>query len=92
MQGDTLNSPFVSMLRDPAAGAASTDPWLRTIITGEPGMAGVARAPDLGEFSVSPSRLISPSAANMLSTQETEVVFYGKDLASFLTHWTPNPF
>jgi hypothetical protein len=92
MRGDTLNSPFVSVLRDPAAGAASTDPWLQTIITGKPGLSNVAKAPDLGEFSVPPSRLIGPRETNTLSQTETEMVFHGSDLAQFLNKWIKNPY
>ena len=60
MRGDTTNSPFVSVLRDADAGAASTDPWLRTIITGQPGGSGAAQASDLGTFFVPSKRLVSP--------------------------------
>ncbi len=90
MQGFVENSPFVSLTNDPVAAAASTDPWLRTIATGEPGLPGVARAPNLSEFSVPASRLIPPS--NALSISEGEYLFTGDDLINYLVETRANPF
>ena len=94
MRGDTANSPFVSMIEDPAKLAASTDPWARTIATGEPGAPGVARAPDLGEFSVPKTNIVYPKAGNALSIAETERLFYqtGKSLVDYLAKWITNPY
>ena len=33
VRGDTIDSPFVSVIRDPARLAVSTDPWASTIAT-----------------------------------------------------------
>ncbi|MBK8255262.1 MAG: RHS repeat-associated core domain-containing protein [Polyangiaceae bacterium] len=92
MRGYTKNSPFISMIEDPSALANSTDPWARTITTGKPGMSGVLRAPDLGEFSVPTSQMYWPLPDNLLSIAETEVLFHGRDLAPFLVQWQANPF
>lgn len=92
MRGDVVNSPFISLLEDPARGAATTDPWLRTIITGHPGVPGVSRAPDLGHFRVPVDRLVYPAASNTLSRLETEVLFWGDDLIRHLVGWRANPF
>src|SRR5262249_35663095 len=81
MQGVVENSPFVSVTDNPAAAAATTDPWLRMI---------VARAPNLSEFSVPASRLIPPS--NVLSLSEGEMLFQGDDLYNYLVNTGPNPF
>jgi hypothetical protein len=75
------NSPFVSVTDNPAAAAATTDPWLRMI---------VARAPNLSEFSVPASRLIAPS--NALSISEGEYLFQGNDLSNYLVETRANPF
>ena len=85
------DSPFVSVGGDPLALASSTDPWLRTIATGKPGIPGVMRAPDIGIFRVPLSRLIMPHSTNPLSIQETEMLFYGDDLADYLVKWIKNP-
>jgi RHS repeat-associated protein len=92
MQGLVSNSPFVSVTDNAAAAAASTDPWLRTIATGKPGVPGVAQAPDLSEFSVPSSRLIAPALTNTLSISEGEFVFLGNDLHNFLVRTIKNPF
>jgi RHS repeat-associated protein len=92
MRGNTRNSPFVSVVESPTALAHSTDPWARTIVTGRPGMQGVKRAPDLGEFNVPRERLYGPQPDNALSIAETEQLFLGDDLADFLTTWRSNPF
>lgn len=91
MRGMTLNSPFVSVLKDPLGAVTSTDPWLRTIATGSPGASGVRRAPDLGAFEVPSSRLTAPRAENTLSIEETELLFEGRDLETFLKSWQKNP-
>lgn len=90
MQGFVENSPFVSVTDTPAAAAASTDPWLRTIATGEPGLPGVAQAPNLSEFNVPVSRLIAPS--NALSISEGQYLFQGDDLSNYLVETRPNPY
>lgn len=69
-----------------------SDPWLRTIATGDPGVNGVARAPHLSEFSVPPDRLIAPSSDNALSLSEGEFLWQGNDLADFLVETRPNPY
>jgi hypothetical protein len=92
MLGDIRNSPFVSLLIHPHLGARSTDPWLRTIITGVPGLPGVRRAPDLARFWVPAERLIGPRAANALSQAETEVVYWGRELVRYLEKWGGNPY
>ena len=92
MRGDTQASPFVSVLRDADAGATSTDPWLQTIITGQPGMQNVSKAPDLGVFMVPRSKLVAPRSSNVLSTKETEMVFHGDDLKTYQIDVKPNPY
>ena len=92
MRGDTRNSPFVSVVENPTALAYSPDPWARTIVTGRPGMLGVRRARDLGEFQVPEERLFAPRPNNSLSIAETEQLFLGDDLADFLSGWRSNPF
>ena len=92
MRGDTHNSPFVSVLREPIRLTTSTDWWARTIATGSPGLSGVQRAPDLAEFRVPSSKLIPPRADNTLSRQETELVFWGDDLINYLVRWEQNPY
>jgi hypothetical protein len=47
MEGFVNGSPFVSVTNDPAAAAASTDPWMQSIARG---------APHLSEFRVPSSR------------------------------------
>jgi RHS repeat-associated protein len=81
MQGFVENSPFVSVTDNPAAAAATTDPWLRMI---------VARAPNLSEFRVPASLLIAPS--NQLSISEGEYLFQGDDLINYLVATRANPF
>jgi hypothetical protein len=90
--GAPPDSPFVSVLLDHAKGSQTPDPWLATIIWGQPGVPGrdVRRAPDLGEFSVPTHRLIDPE--NDLSTNETEKLFLGDDLERFLVKWIDNPY
>jgi len=92
MMGDTVNSPFVSVLEDANAGAATTDPWLKTIITGKPGIPGVVKAPDLGTFKVPSERLFYPEPDMTLQLQETERLYFGDDLGEFLESWQTNPF
>jgi RHS repeat-associated protein len=92
MRGDTRNSPFVSVVTDPAKLATSTDPWARTIVTGHPGLPGVRRAPDLGSFEAPASRLFGPRHDNLLSIRETEMLFHGDDLEHFLVRWDANPY
>ena len=92
MRGYTKDSPFVSVVRDPEALAMSTDPWAKTIVTGRPGLSGVKRAPDLGKFRSPVSRLYYPRPDNLLSIRETEMLFNGYDLNSYLIGWEKNPF
>lgn len=92
MRGDVGESPFVSVLLDPRRAAGSPDAWLRTIATGQPGYPGVSRAPNLLKFKVPANRLIGPRPENLLSIQETEMVFLGDDLAEFLVRLLTNPF
>lgn len=92
MRGYTRNSPFVSVVRNPSALARSTDPWARSIVTGRPVLQGVRRAPDLGTFRVPSSRLYGPRPDNILSIRETEMLYLGDDLVSFLSRWRTNPF
>ncbi len=77
---------------DPARLAGTQDRWLRTIVTGKPGMPGVKPAPDLGKFSVPKSRVAHPRLSNLMSLRETEVLFWGDDLVKFLEEWQPNPY
>ena len=90
--GPPPESPFVSVLLDHARGSRTPDPWLATIIWGQPGVPGkdVKRAPDLGEFRVPADRLLNPG--NNLSTNETEKLFLGDDLGNFLVRWLDNPY
>jgi RHS repeat-associated protein len=99
IQGAPYNSPFVSVLLDHVQGSLTDDEWLATIIWGQPGVTRqgerVQRAPDLGEFRVPADRLINPSAINpglQQSAGETERLFLGFDLGSFLVRWMPNPY
>lgn len=92
MRGDTHNSPFVSVLREPIRLTTSTDRWARAIATGSPSLSGVQRAPDLAEFRVPSSKLIPPRSDNTLSIEETELVFWGDDLVNYLVRWEDNPF
>jgi RHS repeat-associated protein len=92
MRGYVENSPFVSLGTDPSRLASSPDPWLSTIATGRPGAPGVARAPDIGQFSVPDSRLVNPRADNALSIHEGEILYHGDDLGNHLTGWQTNPY
>ena len=94
MRGNTVNSPFVSMVENPAKLAASTDPWAQTIATGKPGVPGVARAPNIGEFSVPEANIVYPKVGNALSIAEGERLFFdtGKSLVNYLNKWINNPF
>lgn len=98
MGGDTGQSPFVSLLLDPQKGAATSDDWLRKIITGHPKhLAGlgddvVRQAPDMSTFEVPKSRLIGPAPDNFLSRNETEVVWHGEDLADYKVDTVRNPW
>ena len=92
MEGLVEDSPFVSALLDAERGSQTTDPWLQSIIHGQPPIPGVAKAPDLGSFLVPKSLLIFPNAANQLSTLETEVLFIGTNLKKYLQQWKPNPY
>jgi RHS repeat-associated protein len=87
---DTAESPFLSVLEDVHAGAQTTDPSLRKIITGEGDAPRVERAPHLAYFEVPNSLLYAP--ANELSRAETELLFLGADLTRFLIRAIPNPF
>lgn len=96
MRGDEqmlAKSPFVSLGDNPQSLAMTSDPWLKKIATGcswDEHLPGVQRAPDLGIFRVPKSRLIYPETA--LSAKETEVLFMGDDLESFLQYTWRNPF
>lgn len=92
MRGDTRNSPFVSVVREPIKLTKSNDRWARAIATGSPRLPGVQRAPDLAEFRVPSSKLIAPTADNRLSIEETELVFLGDDLKNYLVRWHDNPY
>lgn len=81
MQGDTANTPFISVAGDYHAAAATTDPWLHDI---------TRQAPDLATFRVPTDRLVMPR--NPLSISETEMLFNGSDLANFLVTWDANPY
>jgi hypothetical protein len=92
MQGHVADSPFVSVISDPMGAVSSTDPWLRTIATGQPGSPGAARAPALGRFDVPTDRLVAPLPTNSLSIAEGELLFQGNDLSSFHHSTIPNPY
>jgi RHS repeat-associated protein len=92
MGGGVADSPFISVTTDPSLAAQSSDPWLRTIATGEPGYPGVVRAPNLSEFRVPASRLIAPAPTNSLSISEGERLWLGPDLGQYLVKTIPNPF
>jgi len=92
MGGAVANSPFISVTTDPSLAAVSSDPWLRTIATGQPGAAGAELAPNLSEFRVPISRLIEPSPTNTLSISEGERLWLGPDLNQYLVKTIPNPF
>jgi hypothetical protein len=88
------------VLLDPDRGSRTPDKWLSTIIWGQPGYirfdgTPVQRASDLGRFNVPLDRLINPSEVNpgnTLSAKETELLFLGNDLGSFLDEWIENPY
>ena len=88
--GVTEESPFLSVLTDVNGALRTTDPTLRTIATGFPGVAGVERAPFLVEFHVPANLLYTPS--NALSAGETELLFFGPDLTRYIAGAIPNPF
>jgi RHS repeat-associated protein len=92
MGGSTVDSPFISVTTDPALAAQSSDGWLRTIATGQPGTAGAKLAPDLSEFRVPVTRLIEPAPTNTLSISEGERLWLGPDLNQYLVRTIPNPF
>ena len=89
-QGYVQNSPFVSLGEDVSKMVSTTDPGLKTIITGSPGAEGYARAPHIATFWVPENRLITP--LNPLSGSETEKLFLGTDLPEFLISARPNPY
>jgi RHS repeat-associated protein len=92
MGGGTAESPFVSLTTDPAGAASTTDGWLRTIATGQPGHQNAELAPNLSEFRVPTSRLIYPQPTNTLSRSEGEVLWQGNDLGQYLVKTVPNPY
>jgi hypothetical protein len=79
--GFVENSPFISTLSDPNAGAATTDPWLRAIISG---------AQNLYTLSVPSNILYYPS--NALSQMEPEVLVLVDTLVPYVTEVFKNPF
>lgn len=91
MRGSTVDSPAVSVLETPRAGANTTDPWLQGIATGTGPKRHMA-APHLSRFEVPTRRLIAPEADNHTSRGETEYVFFGEDLADFHRTTMPNPY
>lgn len=84
-------SPFVSVTTDPAAAAATDEPWLKTIATGEPGYEGAARAPLLSEFRV-PSARVYPKLPNLGLKDEKELLYLGPGLDKYLVRTIPNPY
>ena len=81
MQGDTVNTPFISVAGDYHAAAATTDPWLHDI---------TRQVPDMATFRVPTDRLVMPN--NPLSISETEMLFNGNDLSNYLVKWDSNPY
>ena len=81
LHNDKSFSPFVSVSRDPARVASSTDWTVRRDV--------VEKAPDIGHFRVPEGRLVVPK--NKLSARESELLFEGHDLGSFLVGWAENP-
>ena len=76
--GKIIDSPFVSVGIDASQLSKSTDPWLRTIATGKPGIEGVQRAPFIGVFEV--PRNMLHTLNNELSKSEGQMLFFGLDL------------
>jgi len=80
-RGIVQNSPFISTLLNPAAGAATSDPWLRAI----------AQSTEyLYRFSVPSNLLYYPNT--FLSQLETEVLVLADSLVPYLTGIMKNPF
>ena len=79
--GYVENSPFISTLANPYAGAATTDPWLRSIISG---------AQYLYTLQVPNNLLYYPS--NALSQMETEVLVLANTVAPYVVQVINNPF
>lgn len=89
--GEVFGSPFVSALLDLEQGIKSSDEWIQAIIYGPNHMyPNIVAAPDIGVFDVPSSRLYYPR--ELLSINETEVLFYGEDLADYLVEWRTNPY
>jgi RHS repeat-associated protein len=83
MQGDTTDTPFISVAGDYHAAAATTDDWLHDISR---------QAPDMATFRVPADRLVMPQPGNVLSISETEMLFNGRDLQNYLVKWQANPY
>jgi hypothetical protein len=92
-EGRRINSPFVSLFTDESSILNTRDAWVSTITTGAPGSPPsapvVRQAPHIATFLVPRSRLAF--LTNQISTGETEVLFVGDDLISFLIGHIDNP-
>jgi hypothetical protein len=97
MRGNTVDSPFVSVLRRVEQGAESEDGWIQTIIYGFDKSTGqphprAQRAPHIATFDVPATKLVSPSGDNALSIGETELLFEGVELELYHIATRLNPF